>query len=101
MFAVSMKLTPRSRARLMIANEVCSSAPTLCMNDFSSASPNVIAPRQSTGTLSPLFPSDRYSMSSCLLLRGRGRLLHLGGDGLDRLGALLGFGLLFGVYEHR
>ena len=53
-----------SSARFMIANEVFSSHPTLCMNDFSSASPKVMAPRQSTGTLSPLFPSDRYSMAS-------------------------------------
>ncbi|AUX47522.1 uncharacterized protein SOCE26_090430 [Sorangium cellulosum] len=43
----------------MIANDIFSSQPTLCMNDFSFASPKVIAPRQSTGTLSPLVPSDR------------------------------------------
>ena len=58
-----MNQAPRSSARLMIANEVFSSQPTLCMNDLSSASPNVIAPRHRTGTLSPLLPSDRYSMS--------------------------------------
>ncbi len=54
----------------MIANEVFSSQPTLCMNDLSSASPKVIAPRQSTGTFSPLFPSDRYSMANRLLWLG-------------------------------
>src|SRR5438046_2519194 len=33
-----MKHTPRSSARLMMANDVFSSVPTLCMNDLSSAS---------------------------------------------------------------
>src|SRR5690242_10646151 len=58
-----MKPTSRSSARFMIAKAVFSSQPTLCMNDFSSASPNVIAPRHSTGTFRPLLPRDRYSIA--------------------------------------
>src|SRR6185369_13406766 len=59
-----MKQTPRSNALFMIANDVFSSAPTLCMNDFSSASPKVIAPRQSSDTLTPDAPSFLYFMIS-------------------------------------
>lgn len=53
----------------MIANEVGWSQPTLCMNDLLSASPNVMVPRHSTGTLRPLLPSDRHSiaLASCLV----------------------------------
>src|SRR3954452_9853544 len=45
-----------------MANDVFSSAPTLCMNDFSSASPKVIAPRQSSDTFTPDAPSFLYFM---------------------------------------
>src|SRR3954462_14840725 len=45
-----------------MANDVFSSAPTLCMNDFSSASPKVIAPRQSSDTFAPDAPSFLYFM---------------------------------------
>ena len=52
----------------MIACDTSSEAPTLCMNDFSSASPKVIAPRQISETRAPDFPSGRYFMRR--LLRG-------------------------------
>src|SRR5450755_4486386 len=47
-----------------MSKEVFSSAPTLCMNDFSSASPKVIAPKQSSDTLTPDAPSFLYFMIS-------------------------------------
>src|SRR5580692_2682531 len=59
-----MKFTPSSSARFRMSNEVLSSMPTLCMNDFSSASPNVIAPKQSSDTLTPDAPSFLYFMIS-------------------------------------
>lgn len=46
----------------MMSNAVFSSQLTWCMKDLSSASPNVIAPRQSADTLTPLEPNRRYSM---------------------------------------
>ena len=53
----------RPRARDRARRELSfSSEPTLCMNDFSSASPKVIAPRQSTETCVPVVPSCRYFM---------------------------------------
>src|SRR5690349_6339104 len=63
MSAVSMKLMPASRDLFMIANEVDSSAPTPCMNEFSSASPKVMAPRHRVETFRPLFPRLRYCMA--------------------------------------
>src|SRR5688500_15167267 len=57
-----MKLMPASSARFMIANDVASSQPTWYIIDFSSASPNVIAPRQSGDTFTPVLPRLRYSM---------------------------------------
>ncbi len=59
-----MKFTPSSSARFRMSNDVFSSEPTLCMNDFSSASPKVIAPRQSSDTLTPDAPSLLYFMIS-------------------------------------
>src|SRR3954470_5805874 len=57
-----MKFTPSSSARFRMSNDVFSSAPTLCMNDFSSASPKVIAPKQSSDTFTPDAPSFLYFM---------------------------------------
>src|ERR1700722_12226046 len=59
--------------------EVFSSAPTLCMNDFSSASPKVMAPRQSSDTLTPEAPSFLYFICSLDLwawLWGAARAQH-------------------------
>src|SRR4051812_46798234 len=58
-----MKLTPAATARSMMPNEVLSSVATPCMNEPSLGSPNVIAPRQSADTLTPLSPSLRYSIA--------------------------------------
>src|SRR4051794_13928027 len=45
-----------------MACETSGVAPTLCMNDFSSASPKVIVPRQISETRAPDPPSGRYFM---------------------------------------
>src|SRR5512140_284162 len=55
-----MKLIPAATARSSTACEVASSEPTLCMNDFSSASPNVIAPRHRVETFTPDDPRFLY-----------------------------------------
>src|SRR4051812_43631676 len=57
-----MKLMPSSSARFITLNDVFSSLPTLCMKDLSSASPNVMAPKQSSETLTPAAPSFLYFM---------------------------------------
>jgi hypothetical protein len=54
--AVSMKLTPWSRALAMMRRDVGSSV----------APPNIIVPRQRVDTFTPLRPSVRYSMSPSL-----------------------------------
>src|SRR5690348_14102459 len=61
-----MKLMPPAIARSSTACAVASSEPTLCMNDFSSASPNVIAPRHRLDTLTPAPPRLRYFMRRTL-----------------------------------
>src|SRR5262245_65041216 len=63
-----MKLMPAASARSSTACVVDSSIPTLCMNDFSSASPNVIAPRHKLDTFAPAAPRLRYCMTCNLLL---------------------------------
>src|ERR1700677_5144548 len=55
-----MKLTPCSRARATIRDDVASSV----------APPNIIVPRQSGETFSPLTPSRRYSMPVLPLASG-------------------------------
>src|SRR3990172_2687257 len=57
MSAVSMKLTPRSSARAMMASEVASST---CL-------PIVMVPRHRAETFRPVRPSLRYCMSRRLL----------------------------------
>src|SRR6185369_8598619 len=64
-----MKLIPAATARSSTACAVASSEPTLCMNDFSSASPNVIAPRHRVETFTPDDPRFLYLM--CGISRGR------------------------------
>src|SRR6187551_2904990 len=59
-----MKLMPSSTARLSTRDAVCSSLPILCMNDFSSASPNVMPPKQSSETFTPALPSRLYFIVS-------------------------------------
>src|SRR5688572_12134811 len=68
-----MKFTPSSSARLSTACEVLSSILTWCMNDCWSASPNVIAPRQSSDTFTPVAPSLRYFMAVKLSPLGTAR----------------------------
>src|SRR5258706_12176393 len=58
-----MKLTPASSARSSIAWLVASSAPTPCMNWPWTGSPNVIAPKHSDETFTPVAPRFRYSMA--------------------------------------
>src|SRR3569623_125525 len=53
---------PAASARSSTAWAVASSEPTLCMNAFSSASPNVMPPRQRFETLPPAAPRIRYIM---------------------------------------
>ena len=57
--AVSTKLTPASSARSRMAKVSSWLDETLCIIDFSSASPKVMAPRQSTETCVPVVPSWR------------------------------------------
>src|SRR5262245_15263918 len=74
-----MKLTPASNARSSISCEVVSSAPTPCMNDPLSGSPNVIAPKHRFETLTPLAPRFRYFMARGSIATGRettGRARH-------------------------
>src|SRR5262245_52985808 len=68
-----MKLMPASTATFMMSNDVFSSQPTSCMNDSASASPNVIAPRQSVETFTPVDPSVRVSMPAGIPRGGRSR----------------------------
>src|SRR5687767_5455229 len=58
-----MKFTPASTARSSIACEVPSSAPTPCMNEPASGSPNVIAPKHRFDTFTPLPPRLLYFMA--------------------------------------
>src|SRR5262249_5418859 len=51
---------PAATARSSTACEVASSEPALCMNDFSSASPNVMPPRQRLDTRTPDDPRFLY-----------------------------------------
>src|SRR6185503_3086754 len=55
---------PAATARSSTACEVASSEPALCMNDFSSASPNVIAPRHRLDTFTPEDPRCSYTTAS-------------------------------------
>src|SRR5678816_3298940 len=51
---------PAATARSSTACEGASSEPAVCMNDFSSASPNVMAPRQMLETRTPDEPRFLY-----------------------------------------
>src|SRR5215475_6058602 len=51
---------PAATARSSTACEVASSEPALCMNDFSSASPKVIAPMHRLETFTPEEPRFLY-----------------------------------------
>src|ERR1700761_3499605 len=59
-----MKLMPAASARSIMACDVAASAAMLCIIEPAVGSPNVMAPRHSVETFTPLCPSVRYSMLS-------------------------------------